>query len=444
MTESFTPKSEFLRVLTERGYIHQMTDAEGLDAYLAKEKDSATAYIGFDCTAKSLHVGSLIQIMLLHWFEQCGHRPIVLMGGGTTKVGDPSGKDESRKLLTEHDIQDNMNGIKQVFSRFVTFEEQGGPARMVNNADWLDALNYITFLRDFGRHFSVNRMLSMDSVKLRLEREQHLSFLEFNYMILQAYDFVELSRRNGCRLQMGGSDQWGNIVNGTDLSHALQSEAGGGKPKPDTQLFGLTTPLLTTSTGAKMGKTAQGAVWLSADMLPVYDYWQFWRNTADADVERFLKLFTTLEMAEIKRLSTLQGAEINEAKKVLATEATALCHGRDAANAAAQTAQTTFEQGGLGQDLPVYEVPASALAQGIPAFKLFAEAFGTSGGEARRLISGGGARIQDIVVSGESALCSITPSAELRVTPETISIPQGGEAIKLSSGKKRHALLKIV
>ncbi|HXL65733.1 MAG TPA: tyrosine--tRNA ligase [Xanthobacteraceae bacterium] len=339
-----TYKSDFLRVLSERGFIHQVSEPEALDA-LARSS-AITAYIGFDCTAASLHVGSLLPIMLLYWLQQTGHRPIALMGGGTTRVGDPSGKDESRKILTDAAIEDNLKGIRAIFASFLKFPDAGGNAIMANNADWLNTLNYIDFLRDVGRHFSINRMLAFDSVKLRLERQQEMSFLEFNYMILQAYDFVELHRRYGCVLQMGGSDQWGNIVSGIDLGRRLNN----------AQLFALTAPLITTSSGAKMGKTAAGAVWLNANLVSPYEYWQYWRNTEDADVARFLKLFTVLPIDEIERLSALKGAEINEAKKVLATEASALVHGRQAAELAAATARTTFEQGGIGDDLPTLNV----------------------------------------------------------------------------------------
>ncbi len=334
-----TYKSDFLNVLAERGFIHQVSEPDALDA-LARSS-TLTAYIGFDCTAPSLHVGSLLPIMLLYWLQQTGHRPIALMGGGTTRVGDPSGKDESRRLLNDEAINDNLKGIRAVFTKFLKFDDAGGNAIMANNADWLNTLNYIDFLRDVGRHFSINRMLAFDSVKLRLDRQQELSFLEFNYMILQAYDFVELHRRYGCALQMGGSDQWGNIVNGIDLGRRLHN----------AQFFALTSPLITTSSGAKMGKTAAGAVWLNADQVSPYDYWQYWRNTEDADVGRFLKLFTILPLDEIARLAALKDAEINEAKKILATEATALVHGRPAAEEAAATARTTFEEGGLGASL---------------------------------------------------------------------------------------------
>ena len=332
-------KSDFLNVLAERGFIHQVSEPDALDE-LAKSQP-ITAYIGFDCTAASLHIGSLLPIMMLHWLQQTGHRPIALMGGGTTRVGDPSGKDESRRILTDEMIDDNLKGIREVFSKFLKFEGSGGNAVMANNADWLNSLNYIDFLRDVGRHFSVNRMLSFDSVKMRLDRQQELSFLEFNYMILQAYDFVELNKRTGCVLQMGGSDQWGNIVNGIDL----------GRRMSNVQLFALTSPLITTSSGAKMGKTAAGAVWLNADLVSPYDYWQYWRNTEDGDVARFLKLFTVLPLDEIGRLAALQGAEVNEAKKVLATEATALVHGRAAADEAADTSRRTFEEGTHAENL---------------------------------------------------------------------------------------------
>ncbi|HEY6861790.1 MAG TPA: tyrosine--tRNA ligase, partial [Pseudolabrys sp.] len=329
-------KSDFLNILAERGFIHQLSEPEVLDA--RAQAGSITGYIGFDCTAASLHIGSLLPIMMLYWLQQTGHRPIALMGGGTSRVGDPSGKDETRRVLTDEIINENLNGIRAIFSKFLKFEGSGGNAVMSNNAEWLNKLNYIDFLRDVGRHFSVNRMLSFDSVKLRLDRHQELSFLEFNYMVLQAYDFVELSKRYNCILQMGGSDQWGNIVNGIDL----------GRRMVNAQLFALTAPLITTSSGAKMGKTAAGAVWLNSDLVSPYDYWQYWRNTEDGDVVRFLKLFTVLPLDEIARLALLRGNEINEAKKVLATEATALVHGRMAADQAAKTALTTFEQGGMG------------------------------------------------------------------------------------------------
>ncbi|HIJ39394.1 MAG TPA: tyrosine--tRNA ligase [Rhodospirillaceae bacterium] len=411
-------RSEFLRTLSERGFLHQCTDLPALDERLATKP--VVAYIGFDCTADSLHVGSLLPIMLLRHLQRSGHKPIVLMGGGTTKVGDPSGKDEARKLLTDADIAHNMAGIRSVFSKFLQFGEGPTDAVMVNNADWLGALNYIDFLRDYGRHFSVNRMLSFESVKLRLEREQPLSFLEFNYMILQAYDFLELARRHHCALQMGGSDQWGNIINGVELGRRLDG----------LELFGLTTPLMTTASGAKMGKTAQGAVWLNADRLSPWHYWQFWRNTEDADVARFLPLFTELPMAEIRRLSALEGAEINEAKKILADLATTLAHGSAAAAEARETAQRTFEQGAAADSLPTVILSSQALAEGIPAFALFVQAgLAASNGESRRLIQGGGAKINDQTVSLET---EIITTANLR-----------DGAIKVTAGKKRHMLIKV-
>jgi tyrosyl-tRNA synthetase len=413
-------KSELLEVLSSRGYIHQVSEPETLDALARNSK--ITGYIGFDCTAPSLHIGSLVPIMMLYWMQQTGHRPIALMGGGTTRVGDPSGKDESRRVLTEEVIAENLAGIRKVFSKFLTFGDSAGGAMMANNADWLNSLNYIDFLRDVGRHFSVNRMLSFDSVKLRLERQQELSFLEFNYMILQAYDFVELNKRHGCVLQMGGSDQWGNIVNGIDL----------GRRMLNAQLFALTTPLITTSSGAKMGKTAAGAVWLDADMMSVYDFWQFWRNTEDGDVVRFLKLFTVLPLDEIARLGTLQGQEINEAKKVLATEATALIHGRADAEAAAETARRTFEEGALAETLPTIEIARSELEPGLSVLAAFVKAgLVTSNGDARRQIKGGGIRVNDVAVTDEKM--ALTQS---QLTPEGV--------IKLSLGRKRHVLLKPV
>lgn len=413
-------KSELLNVLSSRGFIHQVSEPVDLDA-LAKSQ-RITAYIGFDCTAPSLHVGSLLPIMMLYWMQQTGHRPIALMGGGTTRVGDPSGKDESRKILTDEMIRDNLARIKAVFSRFLDFGRATGGAIMANNAEWLNTLNYIDFLRDVGRHFSVNRMLSFDSVKLRLERQHELSFLEFNYMILQAYDFVELHKRFGCVLQMGGSDQWGNIVNGIDL----------GRRMLNAQLFALTSPLLTTSSGAKMGKTAAGAVWLNADMVSPYDYWQYWRNTEDGDVERFLKLFTVLPLNEIKRLAALQGQELNEAKKVLATEATALVHGRDAAKSAEETARKTFEEGTLAEMLPTIEFPRDNLDTGYGVLTAAVRAgFVFSTSEARRQIKGGGLRVNDVAVTDEKLVLTARD-----LTPEGV--------IKLSLGKKRHALLKPV
>jgi tyrosyl-tRNA synthetase len=416
-----TFKSDFLNVLSSRGFVHQISEAEDLDALALRP--GLTAYIGFDCTASSLHVGSLIQIMMLYWLQQTGGRPIALMGGGTTRVGDPSGKDESRRLLTEEDIAKNLDGIRAVFAKFLRFGAKADDAVMANNADWLNRLNYIDFLRDVGRHFSVNRMLAFDSVKLRLDRQQELSFLEFNYMILQAYDFVELYKRHGCVLQMGGSDQWGNIVSGIDLGRRLAN----------AQLFALTTPLLTTSSGAKMGKTAAGALWLNADIVSSYDYWQYWRNTEDADVARFLKLFTVLPLDEIARLATLRGAEINEAKKVLATEATALVHGRKAAEEAEATARQTFEEGTLAASLPTVEIAQGELEAGLGVLTAFAEKarLVASNGEARRQIKAGGLRVNDTTVSDEKA--SLTPGD---LTAEGV--------IKLSLGKKRHVLLRPV
>jgi tyrosyl-tRNA synthetase len=415
-----TYKSDFLNVLSERGFIHQVSEPEALDA-LAREK-TVTAYIGFDCTAASLHVGSLLPIMLLYWLQQTGHRPLALMGGGTTRVGDPSGKDESRRLLTDEAINDNLKGIRAIFTKFLEFEDAGGNAIMANNADWLNTLNYIDFLRDIGRHFSINRMLAFDSVKLRLERQQELSFLEFNYMILQAYDFVELYRRYGCVLQMGGSDQWGNIISGIDLGRRLDN----------AQFFALTAPLITTSSGAKMGKTAAGAVWLNADLVSPYEYWQYWRNTEDADVERFLKLFTVLPLDEVERLAALRGQDINEAKKVLATEATALVHGRPAADEAAATARTTFEEGGLGASLPIVEIPAGDLGRKLRVIDaaLLAKLV-SSNGEARRLIRGGGLKVNDKTVYDETQL----------LHGEDVNAEK---VIKLSLGRKRHVLLKPV
>ncbi|AOG11105.1 tyrosine--tRNA ligase [Agrobacterium sp. RAC06] len=414
-------KSDFLRILSERGFIHQMSDETGLDDLLAKE--SVTAYIGYDPTASSLHVGHLMQIMMLRWFQQTGHQPISLMGGGTGMVGDPSFKEEARKLMTIETIEENIASIKRCFSHYLDYNQgPKGGALMINNAEWLRPLNYLEFLRDVGRHFSVNRMLSFDSVKTRLDREQSLSFLEFNYMILQAYDFVELNQRYGCRLQMGGSDQWGNIINGIDLGHRM------GTP----QLYALTAPLLTTSSGAKMGKSASGAVWLNADLLPVYDFWQYWRNTEDADVVRFLKLFTILPMDEIARLAALGGSEINEAKKILATEVTTLLHGRDAAEQAAETARKTFEEGALADTLPTVEVAASELEAGIGLLGLIVKAgLAASNGEARRHVQGGAVKINDAGVSDE------------RMSVGTAEVTADG-VIKLSLGKKKHILIKPV
>ncbi len=413
-------KSEFLNIVSERGFVHQCTDRDALDAAMAE--GTVTAYIGFDCTAPSLHVGSLVPIMMLRHLQKAGHKPIVLMGGGTTKVGDPSGKDESRQMLSADDIKANMDGIKTIFERFLTFGDGPTDAIMLDNASWLDQLGYIDFLRDYGRHFSVNRMLGFDSVKLRLEREQPLSFLEFNYMILQAYDFLELARRQGCSLQMGGSDQWGNIINGVEL----------GRRVDNLTLFGLTSPLITTAAGEKMGKTAKGAVWLSEDKLGAYDYWQFWRNTQDSDLGRFLRLFTELPMAEIAKLDALEGAELNDAKKRLADEATALAHGGAAAAAAAETARKTFEEGALGDELPTIDVAQAELSAGIAAFELFKRAgLANSNSEARRLIKGGGARVNDERISGET-------------TPVTLADSGDGGVIKLSAGRKRHALVRPV
>ena len=411
------PTSDFLREATERGFVFQCTDPEGLDAMLAGEQVSG--YIGFDCTADSLHVGSLVPIMLLRLFQRYGHRPVVLLGGGTTRIGDPSGKDESRQLLGDPQIAANMAGIRRIFDRFIRFGEHGSDAILVNNAEWLDVLGYIPLLREVGTHFTVNRMLSFDSVRLRLEREQPLTFLEFNYMILQSYDFRELFRRHGVKLQMGGSDQWGNIVCGAELVRRTEGAT----------VFGLTSPLITTASGAKMGKTAQGAVWLTAGKLAPYEYWQFWRNVDDADVGRFLRLFTELPLAQIARLESLEGAERNEAKKVLANEATALAHGPEAAAEAAETARRTFEEGEAAETLPSVEVSAAELAEGVPAFRLFAQAgLAASNGEARRLIRGGGARVNDAPVTDEGQVIS---AADIR-----------DGAIKLSAGRKQHRLVR--
>jgi tyrosyl-tRNA synthetase len=411
-------KSDFLNVLAERGFIHQISEPAELDA--RAKAGAITAYIGFDCTAPSLHVGSLLPIMMLYWMQQTGHRPIALMGGGTTRVGDPSGKDESRRILTDEMIEQNLVGIRAIFGKFLKFEGAGGNALMANNADWLNTLNYIDFLRDVGRHFSVNRMLSFDSVKLRLERQQELSFLEFNYMVLQAYDFVELFKRYNCILQMGGSDQWGNIVNGIDLGRRMMN----------AQLFALTSPLITTSSGAKMGKTAAGAVWLNPDMVSPYDYWQYWRNTEDNDVVRFLKLFTVLPLDEIARLGALTGAEINEAKKVLATEATALVHGRAAAEQAAATARKTFEEGTLAESLPTVEIARADLDKGLSVLAAFVAAgLAASNGEVRRAIANNAVAVNDVRVSSDKHIIGAKD-----LTPEGV--------IKLSLGKKRHVLLR--
>ena len=414
-----TFKSDFLNVLSSRGFIQQVSEPDALDA-LAQE-NRITAYIGFDCTAPSLHVGSLVPIMLLYWLQQTGHRPIALMGGGTTRVGDPSGKDEGRRLLTDETIAQNLAGIREVFAKFLSFGD--GKALMANNADWLNASTTSIFCATFGRHFSVNRMLTLDSIKMRLDRQQELSFLEFNYVVLQAYDFVELHRRHGCVLQMGGSDQWGNIVNGIDL----------GRRTANAQLFALTSPLITTSSGAKMGKSVSGAVWLNADLVTPYDYWQYWRNTEDGDVVRFLKLFTVLPLDEIARLAALRGADVNEAKKVLATEATALVHGRAAAEEAAGTARKTFEEGTLAETLPTVEIARPELEQGLGVLIAFAEKaqLVASNGEARRQIKAGGLKVNDVTVTDEKMV----------LTPKDLS-PEG--VIKLSLGKKRHVLLKPV
>ena len=403
--------SDLLRTLEERGYIHQITNGEALDALAAKGK--VPGYIGFDATAPSLHVGSLVQIMMLRRLQQAGHKPIVVMGGGTTKVGDPSGKDESRKMLTDADIDANIAGIRKVFERLLTFGDGPTDAVMVNNDEWLSELGYIELLRDVGPHFTVNRMLTFDSVKLRLDREQPLTFLEFNYMILQAYDFRELAQRYGCRLQMGGSDQWGNIVNGMELARRMDG----------SELFGLTTPLLTTADGSKMGKTAAGAVWLNEDQLPSYDFWQFWRNVDDRDVGRFLRLFTDLPLDEIARLEALEGAEINRAKTVLANEVTALVRGRDAATAAAQTASDTFAGGGSGEDLPTLSVGSDGMRIGAA---LTALGFTASNGEAKRKLAEGAVKLDGAVVDDPGFLVNVDAESE----------------IKLSLGKKKHAILR--
>jgi tyrosyl-tRNA synthetase len=420
MAAMTTYRSDFLRTLSERGFIHQISDPEGLDAKAAA--GPITAYIGFDCTAPSFHVGNLVSIMMLRWMQKTGHRPLPLMGGGTTRVGDPSGKDESRRLLSYDDIEANKQSLKETFQRFITF---GGPptgALMADNAEWLAPLNYIDFLREVGRHFSVNRMLAMDSVKLRLEREHELTFLEFNYMILQAYDFTELNRRYDCILQLGGSDQWGNIVNGIDLARRM------GLP----QLYALTSPLITTSSGAKMGKTASGAVWLNADRVSPYEYWQFWRNTEDADVGRFLKLFTELPLDEIARLAALEGAERNEAKKILATEATALAHGRAAADEASDAARKTFEEGGVGAALPSIDIPRSEIAAGVGLASLFVRAgLAGSNGEVRRAVSNNAISVNDRRI------------ADPNVTITEADLTADG-LVKLSHGRKKHVLVRAV
>lgn len=416
--DNYTPKSDFLKVMMERGFIHQCTDPEALDKKLLA--GVVPAYIGFDLTASSLHVGSLVQIMMLRHLQKSGHKPIVLMGGGTTKIGDPSGKDESRQMLTVEKINENMMGIKKVFEKYLTFGDGDTDAIMPNNADWLDELGYVELLRDVGPHFTINRMMTFESVKLRLDRENPLTFLEFNYMILQAYDFLELQRRVGCGLQMGGSDQWGNIINGVELN----------RRKDQKEVFGLTTPLITTASGAKMGKSANGAIWLNDDMLSAYDFWQFWRNTDDADVGRFLKLFTELPLDEIAKLEALEGAEINEAKKVLANEVTTMCHGREAAEKAEATAKKAFEERSLGADLPTVEVAKADLEAGIFISDLYVTAgLGKSKGEVRRLIKQGGAKINDEKIT----------DGEMTVTLAELN-DQG--TIKLSAGKKRHILIQ--
>ncbi|MEZ5756930.1 MAG: tyrosine--tRNA ligase [Emcibacteraceae bacterium] len=415
--DNYTPKSEFLKIMLERGFIHQCTDPEALDKRLQSE--IIPAYIGFDCTASSLHVGSLVQIMMLRHLQKTGHKPIALMGGGTTKIGDPSGKDESRQILTYEKINENMNGIKSVFTKYLKFGDKPTDAIMPNNADWLDELKYIELLRDVGPHFTINRMLTFDSVKTRLDRESPLTFLEFNYMILQAYDFLELQRRVGCAMQMGGSDQWGNIINGVELNRRMDRK----------EVFGLTTPLITLASGAKMGKTATGAVWLNEDLCSSYDFWQFWRNTADADVGRFLRLFTELPMDEVRRLEALEGQEINEAKKILANEATSMLHGVEAAQKAEETARKAFEDRSLGADLPTVNVGKSELEAGISIADLYVIAgLGSSKGEVRRLIKGGGAKLNDEKIS----------DAEMLINLDQLN-DQG--SIKLSAGKKRHILV---
>lgn len=415
--ENYTPKSEFLQVMLERGFIHQCTNPEALDKRLKSEV--IPAYIGFDCTASSLHVGSLVQIMMLRHLQKCGHKPIALMGGGTTKIGDPSGKDESRQLLTVEKINENMEGIRSVFEKYLTFGDGENDAIMPNNADWLDQLQYIDLLRTVGPHFTINRMLTFESVKMRLDRESPLTFLEFNYMILQAYDFLELQRRVDCAMQMGGSDQWGNIINGVELNRRMDRK----------EVFGLTTPLITLASGAKMGKTATGAIWLNEDMCSSYDFWQFWRNTADADVGRFLRLFTELPMDEVRRLEALEGQEINEAKKILANEATRMLHGIDAAKKAEEIAKKAFEDRSLGADLPTIDVAKSDLEAGIAVAELYITAgLGASKGEVRRLIKQGGAKLNDEKIT----------DSEMSVSLKNLN-DQG--SIKLSAGKKRHILI---
>ncbi len=414
---TYHPKSDFIRIMMERGFLADCTDYQGLDDQLSA--GVVPAYIGYDATAQSLHVGHLMNIMVLRWLQKTGHRPITLMGGGTTKVGDPSFRSDERPLLGPEQIDANINGMQQVFAKYLSYDDAPNGALMLNNAEWLDQLNYLEFLRDIGRHFSVNRMLSFESVKSRLDREQSLSFLEFNYMILQAYDFLELNRRYGCLLQMGGSDQWGNIVNGIDLTRRVL----------DNEIFGLTTPLLTTSDGRKMGKSQGGAIWLNGDMLSPYEFWQFWRNTTDADTGKFLKLFTELPVEECNRLGALEGSDINEAKIILANEVTALLHGQDAADAAAQTAKDVFEKGGIGDDLPTLALSAQDVGDGISIVQLIVKSgLAGSGKEAKRLIAEGGAKMNDDALT----------DAGLMISPADMAEP-----IKLSAGKKRHALVTL-
>ncbi len=414
---STKPTSDFLHIMQSRGFLQDCTDLAGLDEAL--KAGVVPGYIGFDATADSLHVGSMIQIMILRWLQQTGHKPIVLMGGGTTKIGDPSGKDESRQLMTPEMINGNIDGIKRVFEKFLTFGDGPTDAMMANNADWLDTLNYVEFLRDYGRHFTINRMLTFDSVRLRLDREQPLTFLEFNYMLLQAYDFMELNKRFGCGLQMGGSDQWGNIVNGIDLTRRINGN----------QVFGLTTPLLTKADGSKMGKSASGAIWLNEDRLSAYEFWQFWRNTLDADVGKFLKLFTELPLDECARLGALEGAEINDAKVALANAVTTLTHGADAASTAEATAREVFEKGGLGDDLPTVTLTPGEVTDGISVVQLLVRSgLSKSGKDAKRLIADGGAKLNDATIS----------DAGLMVSHEAIA-----GTVKLSAGKKRHALVRF-
>ena len=415
---SYTPRSDFLKIMIERGFVADCTDYEGLDSALVE--GNIAAYIGFDATAKSLHIGSLIQIMMLRWLQKTGGQPITLMGGGTTKVGDPSFRAEERPLMGERQIEDNISGIKRVFSAYLNYGDKSDDALMINNDEWLSSLNYLEFLRDVGRHFSVNRMLSFESVKSRLDREQSLSFLEFNYMILQAYDFYELNKRYGCKLQMGGSDQLGNIINGMELTRRIS----------DVRVFGLTSPLLTTSDGKKMGKSQDGAIWLNSNMLSPYEFWQFWRNTSDADVGRFLKLYTELPLDECNVLGKLEGSEINDAKVILANEVTKLLHGKDAANTAAKTSAEVFEKGGIGEDLPTFTFEQGEISDGLPIIQAFVKAgLAKSGKEAKRLISENGAKIDDELVT----------STNLTLTSEMLARP-----VKLSAGKKRHALVTLI